>query len=325
MIPPMCSDGVVSATSEQHFEQRPPLVVVVGPTAAGKSALSLDIAEQFTGEIINADSMQLYRGLDIGTAKLPPPQRRGIPHHLLDIWELDHSASVSEYQRLAREAISEIQRRGRLPILVGGSGLYINSVIDDLRFPGTDPLVRARLEQELERIGPAALHDRLAELDPAAAMLMSAGNGRRTVRALEVIELTGAPYTAQLARDPHLPATVIGVSRSRPELDRRISERVDLMWRDGLVEEVRSLAATGLADAPTASRALGYAQVLQFLSGSISESEAREATVAATRRFARRQISWFLRDQRVNWLDAGEKPQAVAQAVSGVLAAQDRS
>jgi tRNA dimethylallyltransferase len=282
-----------------------PVIAVVGPTAAGKSALSLDLARALDGEVINADSMQLYRGMDIGTAKLTVAEREGVPHHLLDIWDVTQAAAVSEYQKLARDAIAGIQARGRVPILVGGSGLYIRAAIDKLEFPGTDPVLRARLEAELELAGPAAMHGRLAGLDPAAAAAILPGNGRRIVRALEVIELSGRPFSATLPEYESVQETVqIGVELPRAELDQRVADRVTRMWQLGLVDEVRSLAAAGLRDGRTASRALGYAQVLRFLDGEWSQDEAAAQTILATRRFIRRQESWFRRDPRITWLPA---------------------
>ncbi len=295
-----------------------PVIAVVGPTAAGKSELSLYLAAELDGEIINADSMQLYRGMDIGTAKLPPGQRAGVPHHLLDSWDVTTSASVSEYQRLARAAIAEIHGRGRVPILVGGSGLYVRAALDRLEFPGTDPALRGRLEDELSRMGSAALHRRLAERDPAAAAVILPGNGRRIVRALEVIELSGAPFTAELPQYESIyDAVQIGIEIPRPELDARIAVRVTGMWELGLVEEVRRLAAAGLREGRTASRALGYAQVLRFLDGEWTQQQAIEETVRATRRFARRQESWFRRDPRICWLDGtGQQLRRQAAALA---------
>jgi tRNA dimethylallyltransferase len=281
-----------------------PLVAVVGPTAAGKSDLAVALALRLGGEVVNADSMQLYRGMDVGTAKLTMDERRGVPHHLLDVWDVTETASVAEYQRLARETIARIHERGRVPLLVGGSGLYIRAVIDDLDFPGTDPVVRARLEAELADAGPAALHARLAGSDPVAAASILPGNGRRIVRALEVIELTGRPFSASMPTyDATEHATQLGLTVPRPLLDERIGVRVERMWAAGLVEEVRGLEPYGLRDGLTASRALGYAQVLRYLSGEWTEDQAREETVRATRRFARRQESWFRRDPRVRWID----------------------
>jgi tRNA dimethylallyltransferase len=282
-----------------------PVIAVVGPTAAGKSELSLVLARSLGGEVINADSMQLYRGMDIGTAKLPVPDRAGVPHHLLDIWDVTKAANVSEYQQLARAAIGEIRSRGRVPILVGGSGLYIRAVIDNLEFPGTDQLLRGRLEGELAQIGPAALHARLVSVDPQAAAAILPGNGRRIVRALEVVELSGKPFSAILPGYESVYETIqIGLSVPRPELDQRIADRVSRIWAAGLVAEVRGLAQAGLREGRTASRALGYAQVLRFLAGEWSQEQAAAETVKATRRFARRQESWFRRDPRITWLAA---------------------
>ncbi|MGK5445201.1 tRNA (adenosine(37)-N6)-dimethylallyltransferase MiaA [Micromonospora sp. URMC 105] len=281
------------------------VVAVVGPTAAGKSALSIALAHALDGEVVNADSMQLYRGLDIGTAKLTPAEREGVPHHLLDIWDVTEPASVAEYQRLARAAVDDILARGRVPLLVGGSGLYVRAVLEQFEFPGTDPAVRQRLEDELAAVGPAPLHARLAEADPVAAAGILPGNGRRIVRALEVIELTGAPFTASLPQPtPYYPSVQLGVDLDTALLDERIALRVDRMWADGLVAETRELVGHGLAEGRTASRALGYQQVLRYLAGELTETEAHDETIRATRRFVRRQRSWFRRDPRIHWLDS---------------------
>jgi tRNA dimethylallyltransferase len=296
-----------------------PVIAVLGPTAAGKSDLALRLAGELGGEIINADSMQLYRGMDIGTAKLTVAQRQGVPHHLLDVWDVRYPANVAEYQQMAREAIAEVTARGRVPILVGGSGLYLRAALDDLNFPGTDPVLRERLEAELAARGPAELHARLATLDPGAAAGILPSNGRRIVRALEVIELSGQPFTATLPRYESLyPSVQIGLRVSRAELDRRIAVRVAQMWRAGLVGEVRGLERAGLREGRTASQALGYAQVLRALAGEWDEDEAREQTVKATRRFARRQEAWFRRDPRVVWLDAGPGADLPAQALATI-------
>ncbi|MFC4497841.1 tRNA (adenosine(37)-N6)-dimethylallyltransferase MiaA [Streptomyces ovatisporus] len=285
----------------------PPVVAVVGPTAAGKSDLGVALARQLGGEVINADSMQLYRGMDIGTAKLAAEERAGVPHHLLDIWDVTAAASVAEYQRLARAEIDRLRSAGRVPVLVGGSGLYVRGAIDAMEFPGTDPEVRARLEGELAAEGSGVLHSRLAQADPVAARAILPSNGRRIVRALEVIEITGRPFTANLPGHEAVYETVqIGVDVARPELDARIASRVDRMWEAGLVAEVRALEAAGLRTGRTASRALGYQQVLANLAGECTEAEAREETVRATKRFARRQDSWFRRDPRVHWLSGAE-------------------
>jgi tRNA dimethylallyltransferase len=282
------------------------VIAVLGPTAAGKSELALRLADDVGGEIINADSMQLYAGMDIGTAKLSTAERRGIPHHLLDVWDVRYPANVAEYQRLARAAIAEVTGRGRVPILAGGSGLYLRAALDELDFPGTDPAVRDRLEQELDRHGPGPLHARLAALDPVAARGILPSNGRRIVRALEVIEVSGRPFTATLPQyESVYPAVHLGLRVPRAELDERIAVRVDRMWQAGFVAEVRRLDQAGLRAGRTASRALGYAQVLRFLAGQWTEQQAHAETIKATRRFARRQEAWFRRDPRVTWLDAG--------------------
>jgi len=283
---------------------------IAGPTAAGKTAAALAVAQALPVpvEIVSVDSALVYRGMDIGTAKLTVPERAGVPHHLLDIWDVTEAASVAEYQRLARAEIDRLLAEGRTPVLVGGSGLYVKGAIDALEFPGTDPGVRARLEQELTEHGSGALHARLAAADPAAARAILAGNGRRIVRALEVIEITGKPFTANLPGEEAVyDALQIGVDVARPELDERIRTRVDRMWEVGLVDEVRDLEARGLREGRTASRALGYQQVLAALAGECTESEARTETVRATKRFARRQDSWFRRDPRVRWLSGAEE------------------
>jgi tRNA dimethylallyltransferase len=297
-----------------------PVIAVVGPTAAGKSGLSLRLAQLLDGEIVNADSMQLYRGMDIGTAKLPPWQREGVPHHLLDIWDVTRTANVSEYQQLAREVIAGIHARARLPIVVGGSGLYVRAVIDNLDFPGTDPGLRDRLERELAEAGTAALHARLARIDPLAAAAILPGNGRRIVRALEVLELSGRPFSATLpGYESVYNVALIGLQVPRAQLDERITSRVAGMWEAGFVAEVRGLAEAGLRYGKTASRALGYAQVLRFLDGEWSQEQAAAETVKATRRFARRQESWFRRDPRITWLAAGE-PDLAGRAVATIRA-----
>ncbi|WP_329311626.1 tRNA (adenosine(37)-N6)-dimethylallyltransferase MiaA [Streptomyces sp. NBC_01262] len=289
----------------------PRVIAVVGPTAAGKSDLGVAIAQALNGEVVNADSMQLYRGMDIGTAKLTTGERQGVPHHLLDIWDVTEAASVAEYQRLARAEIDRLHAAGRTPVLVGGSGLYVRAAIDALDFPGTDPEVRARLEAELAEHGTGPLHARLAAVDPEAARAILPSNGRRIVRALEVVEITGRPFTANLPGHEAVYDTVqIGVDVPRPELDERITLRVDRMWEAGLVGEVRALEKVGLREGRTASRALGYQQVLAALAGECTDQEARAETVRATKRFARRQDSWFRRDQRVHWLTARGKELA---------------
>ena len=298
------------------FETAPRVVTVVGPTAAGKSALSIALAHELGGEVVNADSMQLYRGMDIGTAKLTPAERDGVPHHLLDIWDVTFPAAVAEYQRPARAAIDDIAARGRVPLLVGGSGLYIRAVLEEFEFPGTDPAVRARLEEELSFSGAALLHDQLRARDPEAAAKILPSNGRRIVRALEVIELTGQPFTASLPDPrPVYESVQIGVDRDTAELDERIAARVDLMWEQGLLDEVRGLIPRGLREGRTAGRALGYQQALAEIDGSLSSEEARADTVRGTRRFVRRQRSWFRRDPSITWLDAAS-PTLVADALA---------
>ncbi|GAA1126992.1 MULTISPECIES: tRNA (adenosine(37)-N6)-dimethylallyltransferase MiaA [Streptomyces violaceusniger group] len=297
----------------------PRVIAVVGPTAAGKSDLGVALARHLDGEVVNADSMQLYRGMDIGTAKLTEDERQGVPHRLLDIWDVTQTASVAEYQRLARAEMDRLLAEGRTPVLVGGSGLYIRGAIDALEFPGTDPAVRARLEAELEERGSGVLHARLADADPEAARAILPSNGRRVVRALEVIEITGRPFTANLPGHEAVYDTLqIGVDVERPELDERIALRVDRMWDAGLVEEVRLLEDAGLRSGRTASRALGYQQVLAALAGECGEEEARAETVRATKRFARRQDSWFRRDPRVHWLSgaADRRGELLASALA---------
>jgi tRNA dimethylallyltransferase len=299
---------------------QPPVVALVGPTATGKTALGVALAQRLGGEVVNADSMQLYRGMDIGTAKPDANERAGVPHHLLDVWHVREAASVAEYRRLARAEIDRLRAAGTVALLVGGSGLYVRAVLDELDFPGTDPAVRARLEAELAEVGPPALHARLAAVDPAAAAAVLPSNGRRIVRALEVVEITGGPFRAQLPEPrPHYPALVVGLDRDPAELDRRIAARVDRMWAAGFVAEVEALAADGLREGPTASRALGYAQVLGQLDGELTAEEARERTVSTTRRFVRRQRSWFRRDAATTWLDAA-RPDLVEAAEALVAA-----
>ncbi|WP_329091930.1 MULTISPECIES: tRNA (adenosine(37)-N6)-dimethylallyltransferase MiaA [unclassified Streptosporangium] len=295
-----------------------PVIAVVGPTAAGKSDLAVDLALRLGGEVINTDSMQLYQGMDIGTAKLSVAERRGVPHHLLDIWDVTRAASVAEYQSLVRPIIDDLRAREIAPILVGGSGLYVRAALDDLEFPGTDPEVRARLEAELDLRGPGPLYERLRERDPKAVETILPGNGRRIVRALEVIEISGRPFSATMpSYDAVYDSVQLGVEVPREVLDARVEARVDHMWRAGLVDEVRELAARGLAGGRTASRALGYAQVLRFLGGECTEEEAKQETVRATRRFVRRQESWFRRDPRVIWLSQRE-PDLLDRALAAI-------
>jgi tRNA dimethylallyltransferase len=294
----------------------PRVLAVVGSTAAGKTELSLDLADRCGGEIVNTDAMQVYRGMDIGTAKLPPEQRRRIPHHLLDLLDVHEAATVAEFQTLARAVVGDCRNRRVTPILVGGSALYTRAVVDRFEFPGTDPALRAELEGELADLGGAALHARLTDLDPVAAARIEPGNSRRVVRALEVVALTGRPFAASLPEPAYFfEGTVqVGVRIPRPVLDERIERRVREMWDAGLVEEVRRLAQAGLREGRTASRALGYQQVLMFLDGYISEKEAFDRTVTGTRRFARRQQSWFGKDPRVVWVD-WDDPNRLPKAI----------
>lgn len=296
------------------------MVVIVGATGTGKSDLSLEVAERLRAsgrpaEIVNADAMQLYRGMDIGTAKVPLEERRGIPHHMLDVLDPRDEASVADFQTEARKVIDGVIDRGAIPILVGGSGLYVSSVIHDFQFPGTDPVVRERLEAELAERGPGMLFARLRELDPEAAASIGPHNGRRIVRALEVIELTGQPFGAGLPedREPWRPTTIIALRAPREELVVRLDARVERMWRDGLLDEVRVLREHGLGT--TASRAIGYAQALAELAGELTGEEAMEQTGALTRRYARRQVSWFRRYADATWLDYDD-PERVEHALS---------
>ncbi len=286
----------------------PQLVVIVGATGTGKSELSLELASGLaaigqTAEIVNADAMQLYRGMDVGTAKLSVNERRGIPHHMLDVLDPIQEASVADYQVDARARIELIESRGAVPILVGGSGLYVSSVIQDFRFPGTDPEIRQRLEAELLRVGPGLLHARLRQLDDEASSAIGPHNGRRLVRALEVIEMTGQPFGSGLPEDavPWRDATIVALRAPRDELVLRLDARVNSMWAGGILDEAAVLKTTGLG--VTAGRAIGYAQALAQLDGVMTESEAIEQTASLTRRYARRQISWFRRYDSAHWID----------------------
>jgi tRNA dimethylallyltransferase len=281
------------------------VIAVVGPTGTGKSDLALDLAERLGGEIVNTDALQLYRGMDIGTAKLPPAQRRGIRHHLLDVLEVTQEASVARFQGAAREVIEDITRRGLRPVLVGGSGLYVRAALDELEFPPTDAVVRARFEDLAARAGLDGMRERLREVDPASAERL--GDVRRVVRALEVHELTGRPFSSFMPRRTYLRPTVqIGLDLDRARLHARLHRRVVGMVETGLVDEVRDLDAAGLRTGKTASRAIGYAQVLQVLDGQADLDWAIEDTATATRRFARRQLTWFRADPRVTWFDPTE-------------------
>lgn len=308
----------MSGTLNPRRSARPHIrpVVVIGPTGTGKSALALSLAERVGGEIVNADAMQFYRGMDIGTAKLPAAQRRGIVHHQLDVLDVTENASVARYQESAAADIEAIMARGAVPVVVGGSMLYIQSLLDQWSFPATDPAVRARWEARLAEVGVAALHAELARVDPAAGAAILDTDGRRIVRALEVVELTGRPFAASAPRigTPRWGTTIIGLDWETAVLDDRLQQRTDTMFADGLVEEVIGLVERGLRTGVTASRALGYAQVLADLDAGGDGSAAREPTFVGTRRYVRRQRSWFRRDHRVNWLD-GSAPDLVDAAL----------
>ena len=301
-----------------------PIVAVVGFTASGKTELSLDLAERLGGEIVNTDAMQVYRGMDVGTAKLPPAERRGIPHHLLDRLSVREPATVAEFQGWAREVIRHLRAgEHRPPVLVGGSALYTRAIVDRFRFPGTDPDVRARWEAELDRVGTQALHAHLAEADPEAAERIRPDNGRRIVRALEVVEITGRPFSASLPRLEYVdPLTVqVGLTIDRPTLDDRIARRVEVMFASGFVEEVERLLDEGLAEGRTASRAIGYREVMAHLAGELTLEEAKERTTIATRQFARRQDSWFRKDPRIHWVpwDAPDRADRAEAAVHDLV------
>ena len=298
------------------------MVAVVGFTASGKTDLSLDLAERLGGEIVNTDAMQVYRGMDVGTAKLPAAERRGIPHHLLDLLDVREPATVAEFQGWARDVIAGLRGRGLVPVLVGGSALYTRAVLDRFECPGTDEAVRAKWEAELERLGAAALHAVLAEWDPDSAARILPDNGRRIVRALEVIELTGRPFSASLPRMEYVdPRTVqVGLAIDRPTLDARIAQRVRAMFEAGFAAEVERLVAEGLLEGRTASRAIGYREVAAALAGELSLKEAEERTVVATRQFARRQDAWFRKDPRINWVpyDAPDRVDRALEIVRAV-------
>ena len=285
------------------------LIIICGPTATGKSDLAVELALAISAEVISADSMQLYRGMDIGTAKLTIAERKGVPHHLLDILSVDEDASVAAYQKIAREKVDQIRRSGKSAIVVGGTGLYIKSIIDEMNFPDTDPAIRARLESEAEEFGSAALFSKLQELDPQAAFKIDSANTRRVIRALEVIEATGQPFSAKLPSDTSVlypDAFHFGLALDRELLAPRIDARVHRMWEAGLVPEVEQLLAAGLREGATASRAIGYAQATDFLDGNCNREEAIESTITATRQYVRRQETWFKRDQRIQWIGEDE-------------------
>ncbi|MDK8455101.1 tRNA (adenosine(37)-N6)-dimethylallyltransferase MiaA [Corynebacterium marquesiae] len=295
-------------------------IAVFGPTASGKSALGLALAQQLDGEVVNVDSMQLYRGMDIGTAKLTPAEREGIPHYQLDVWDVTETASVARYQRDAIADVEGIMARGKTPILVGGSMLYAQALVDDWQFPPTDPAVRAKYEARRVEIGTDALHEELAQVDPAAAAIIEDKDPRRTVRALEVIELTGKPYKAsQPPKDapPRWGTRLLGLRTTADWLNPRIELRTRQMFERGLIEEVEGLQSQGLVADSTAGRAIGYAQVFQAQRGELTWNEAVERTITGTRRYVRRQRSWFNRDKRIMWLDAAGDTTAQALRALG--------
>lgn len=297
-------------------------LVILGPTASGKTSLAVALAHELgDAEVVNADSMLVYRGMDIGTAKPSLAERAGVPHHLIDIFDITRTATVAEFQQLARECIADCHRRGITPIVVGGSALYVRAIVDRFEFPGTDPTVRQRWEAELERRGSAALYAELVQRAPDAEGQVLPGNGRRIVRALEILELTGSWRAALPSNEYQLPGVrQFGLDIPRDVLDDRIRRRVDLMWQQGLVEEVRALADAGLRDGLTASRALGYRQVLEFLDGQCTEAEAREQTVVRTRQFARKQLGWFRRDERIEWFATrGDAPNSLVTELMAAL------
>jgi tRNA dimethylallyltransferase len=298
------------------------LIAVVGPTGAGKSALAIDIAKHVIAkggqaEIINCDSMQFYRGMDVGTAKLTPDERQGIPHHLFDFLEITDESTAAEFQQLARPLIEKLQASGVTPILVGGSMLYVAAVLNRFEFPARDEELRARLEQDLLEHGPHEMHRRLKALDPVAASRIIPENGRRSVRAIEIVTLTGEPFAAALPEVPEdwQPVLEIGINGDREDLRNRLEQRVHRMWQQGLIEEVMGLESKGIREGKTSSVAIGYAQALAQLDGRMTEAEAIADTVRLTQKYARRQMSWFRRDQRINWLDY-QDPQATAKALA---------
>ena len=300
-----------------------PLIVICGATATGKSDLAIALAQKVGGEIINADSMQVYQGMDIGTAKVPLAERGGIPHHLLDIYPVNQDMTVARYQELARAKVDQLSADGTPIIVVGGTGLYIKSILDDLNFPDTDPDIRQKITDEAEAIGNEALHAKLAALDPVAALAIPFENVRRVIRALEVIEITGQPYTTNLPREGstrYPDAIQIGLAMDREDLGERINKRVDRMWELGFVDEVEELINQGLLEAKTAQAAIGYAQIIAMKHGVMSEEEAREDTKRATRQYVRRQETWFSRDARITWLSAhASTPMRLESALATII------
>ena len=318
MSPVPADPNAADHSSVQPSADEPTVIAVVGPTATGKSDLALDLAEALNGEIVNSDASQFYRGMDIGTAKLPVSERRGIPHHQIDTLDIREEATIARYQAESRRDIDGIVARGKRPIVVGGSGLYVRAALDVLEIPPTNPDVRARYEARLDSQGSGVLHRELAEKDPHAAANILPSNGRRVVRALEVIELTGRPFSASAPTKTFLkPTILLGLSADADELVARIERRVDLMWDAGLLDEVRELDARGIRDGKTASRAIGYAQALGQLDGRLTEAEAKRETAIATRQFARRQRAWFRPDPRPVWLPY-DADDLLAQALAAI-------
>jgi tRNA dimethylallyltransferase len=298
------------------------LIIITGATATGKSDLAVAVAKELKAEIISADSMQLYKGMDIGTAKLTLEERKAIPHHLLDAVSVKEDVSVSWYQEVAREKIDQIRNQGKNVVVVGGTGLYIKAILDDLNFPETDPDIREKLSAEAEKIGGDAMHERLSKIDPAAGLAIPKENVRRVVRALEVIEITGKPFTAVLPRvdsSKYPDAMQFGLAMNRETLDARIDNRVSRMWDLGFVDEVESLIDNGILEGRTAQAAIGYAQIIRMKHGEFDDAFAREDTARATRQYARRQETWFSKDLRITWLSAtsnlSERTDSVLQAI----------
>jgi len=303
------------------------LVVICGATATGKSDLAIEIAKVIGGEIVNADSMQVYKGMDIGTAKVPLSQREGIEHHLLDLVDVKTDVTVSWYQEIARAKIDEINSRGKSAVVVGGTGLYIKAILDDLNFPDTDPQVRERITKEGQALGNDGLHEKLAKLDPAAALAIPKENVRRVIRALEVIEITGRPFTANLPREnstKYPKAIQFGLVMDRESLNERIDLRVEKMWSQGFLSEVEELISAGMLEGRTAQAAIGYAQIIQFKDGIFSEAEAKEDTARATRQYARRQETWFSKDARIKWVKPGSLDERLNTILPDILRAEDK-
>ena len=295
------------------------LIIVCGATATGKSELAVSLAKEINAEVVNADSMQVYKGMDIGTAKLTSEERGGIAHHLIDVLDIKDEANVAWYQQIAREKIDQILNSGKSVVVVGGTGLYIKAILDDLNFPDTDPAVRQKITDEAEKLGNDVMHERLVKLDPAAALAIPKENIRRVIRALEVIELTGKPFTANLPRQEsskYPDAKQFGLVLDRGNLDQKIDERVEEMWAKGFAREVSTLMTKGLEQSGTAKKALGYMQIMNYLNGESDEAFAKEETKRVTRAYARRQETWFSRDERIKWL----APESNAARLEKLLA-----